>query len=90
MCLESYLAPHSGLLAGSECVSMAKNVHAMLCTGQHDIDAVRCLQEPNHALPTRPQLVMTHCTYSWLVKHAKLHELLMVYDTIEDSSESHA
>ena len=57
---------------------MAKNVHAMLCTGQHDIDAVGCLQEPDHALPTRPHLAMTHCMYSRLLLHANLHELLMV------------
>ncbi len=75
MCLERYLAPHGGLLAGGEYVSMAKNVYAMLCAGQHDIDAVGCLQEPNHALPTRPQLAMTHCMYSRQIIHAKLHEL---------------
>jgi len=78
MCLESYLAPHGGLLAGGECVSMAKNVHAMLCAGQHDIDTVGCLQEPDHAFPTKPQLAMTHCMYSRLMIHAQLHELLMV------------
>ncbi len=57
---------------------MAKNVHAMLRTGQHDIDAVGSLQEPNHALPTRAQLAMTHCMYSRQILHAKLHQLLMM------------
>ena len=40
-----YLAPRGGLLVGCESVGVAQNVHAMLGSGQHDVDTIGYLQK---------------------------------------------